>query len=274
MRCALRQKQWRPLLNQTRRPGNVVAVVSQKGGVGKTTTAVNLAAAFARRGLTTLIVDTDPQGAVRYGVGLKKGHPTFGFADFLNGSRRLRDVLLPTSLPSLRAILAGSVSEASTHADYLRRVADTTMLRDLLQVARDRCHVVVVDTPPGLGAIVGQVLRGSQHVLVPLQCEPLALQTTPQILRGIQEIVTVNPGLIMDGILLTLFEEHNPVSVRVADYVRSHLPPGMVLDIVVPRTMPAADAFAAGQPVVLRSPEDAASKAYTKLAEQMALSFK
>jgi chromosome partitioning protein len=211
---------------------------------------------------------------VRYGVGLRKGYPTAGFADFLNGTRKLRDVLLPTSLPGLRAILAGSVSDASTHADYLRRVADTTMLRDLLEVARERCDVVVVDTPPGLGAIVGQVLRGSQHVIVPMQCEPLALQTTPQILRGIQDIVTVNPELVMDGILLTLYEADNPVSVRVADYVRSHLPSGMVLDIVIPRSFPAADAFAAGQPVVLRSPGDAVSEAYTQLAETMALGFK
>jgi chromosome partitioning protein len=219
-------------------------------------------------------VDTDPQGAVRYGVGLRPGHPTYGFADFLHGNRKLREVLLPTSLPWLRAILAGSVSEASTHADYLRRVADSTMLRDLLQVARERCDVVVVDTPPGLGAIVGQVLRSSQHVIVPMQCEPLALQTTPQILRGIQDIVTVNPDLTLDGILLTLFEPHNPVSTRVAEYVRSHLPAGMVLDIVIPRSMNAADAFAAGQPVVLRTPDDPVSKAYTQLAEQLSLGFK
>jgi chromosome partitioning protein len=270
MQCDLRQRRWRPLLTQTRKPGNVVAIVSQKGGVGKTTTAVNLAAAFARRGLTTLIVDTDPQGAVRYGIGLLKGHETWGFADFLNGSRQLREVLLPTSLPWLRAILAGSVSDSSSHAEYLRRVADTTMLRDLLQVARERCDVVVVDTPPGLGAIVGQVLRGSQHVIVPMQCEPLALQTTPQILRGIQEIVNVNQDLVLDGILLTLYEAENPVSARVASYVRSHLPAGMVLDIAIPRSMQASDAFAAGQPVVLRNPTDPSAQAYTSLAELIA----
>src|SRR6187397_3366999 len=79
--------------------GKVLAVVSQKGGVGKTTTSVNLAAAFARRGLKTLVVDVDPQGAVRYGVGLKRGHPTHGFSDYLNGARGLREVILPTALP-------------------------------------------------------------------------------------------------------------------------------------------------------------------------------
>jgi chromosome partitioning protein len=223
--------------------------------------------------MTTLIVDTDPQGAVRYGVGLRQGHATWGFADFLAGKRKLREVLLPTSLPWLRALLAGSVSDSASHAEYLRRVADTTLLLDLLRVARERCEVVVVDTPPGLGAIVGQVLRGSQRVIVPLQCEPLALQTTPQILRGIQEIVKVNSDLVMDGLLLTLFEPQNPVSVRVAQYVREHVPAGMVLDIVIPRSIEAADAFAAGQPVVLRSPSDPASGAYTALAAKLAERF-
>ncbi|MEW5917786.1 MAG: AAA family ATPase, partial [Gemmatimonadota bacterium] len=102
--------------------GRVLAVVSQKGGVGKTTTSVNLAAAFARRGLKTLIVDVDPQGAVRYGIGLRRGHPTHGFADYLTGQRQLREVILPTALPWLRVILAGAVTEAPNHEEYHRLV--------------------------------------------------------------------------------------------------------------------------------------------------------
>ena len=251
----------------------MLAVVSQKGGVGKTTTSVNLAAAFARRGMKTLIVDVDPQGAVRYGVGLKRGHPTFGFSDYLNGARPLRDVILPTALPWLRVMLAGSVSDQADHSTYQQLVSETDLLRELLETARERCHVVVVDTPPGLGAIVHRVLESSQHVIVPLQCEPLALQTTPQILRGIQDIVSVNDELTLDGILLTMYEEENPACERVARYVRSHLPANMVFDVVVPRTMAATDAFAAGQPVVLRDPSDAASQAYVNLATEMAERF-
>jgi len=250
--------------------GDVLAVVSQKGGVGKTTTSVNLAAAFARRGLKTLIVDVDPQGAVRYGVGLRRGHPTYGFADYLNGQRQLREILLPTALPWLRVMLAGSVTDEADQTTYQELVAHTTLLPDLLRTARERCHIVVVDTPPGLGPIVQQVLRASQHVIVPLQCEPLALQTTPQILRGIQEVVAVNEELTLDGILLTMYEAGNPASERVAAYVRSHLPQNMVFDIVVPRTPASADAFAAGQPVVLRDPADPASQAYVNLATLLA----
>jgi chromosome partitioning protein len=129
---------------------------------------------------------------------------------------------------------------------------------------------VIVDTPPGLGPVVHRVLACSQHVLIPLQCEPLALQTTTQILRGIRASLGDNPGLTLDGILLTMVEPGNPSSERVAKYVREQLPGGLVLDIVVPRTSASVEAFAAGQPVVLRTPEDPAAQAYRALAAHYA----
>jgi len=120
---------------------------------------------------------------------------------------------------------------------------------------------------------VHKVLEASQHVIVPLQCEPLALQTTPQILRGIQDIIATNEELTLDGILLTMYERENPACERVAQYVRSHLPANMVFDVVIPRTHASTDAFAAGQPVVLREPSDAAAQAYVNLATMLANRF-
>lgn len=244
----------------------VLAVVSQKGGVGKTTTAINLASALARRGRKTLLVDVDPQGAVRHGVGITSDAGSAGLADVLAGTHGLQDVVLPTPLPWLRVLLAGTVSDAAEHESYTARVAGSPRLGELFELARSRGYLVIVDTPPGLGAVTRQVLAHSQHVLVPLQCEPLALQTTTQILRAVRDAAVTNPSLVLDGILLTMLEEGNEVSRRVAAYVREQLPPEMLLDVAIPRTMASIDAFAAGQPVVLRSPDDPAAHAYELLA--------
>ena len=178
--------------------------------------------------------------------------------------------LLGPALPWLRVILAGSVSEQADHSAFQRLVGETTVLAEVLQTARERCHVVVVDTPPGLGSITRRVLAASQHVVVPLQCEPLALQTTPQILRAIQDMVAENEELTLEGILLTMYEAGNPAADRVTHYVREHLPKHLVFDAPIPRTPATADAFSAGQPVVLRNPADAASQAYINLATILA----
>ena len=253
--------------------GHVLAVVSQKGGVGKTTTVVNLAAAFARRGLRTLVVDADPQGAARYGVALKRGNPSYGFADYLAGTHELKDIILPTALPWLRVMLAGSVTEGASHEEFLERISHGTLVEEMLAAARSRCDIVVVDTPPGLGPITRAVLTHSERALIPLQCEPLALQTTPQILRAIQSIVTLNPRLALDGLLLTMYEQGNAACERTAEYIRQNVPSNLVLDIVVPRTVAVADAFAAGQPVVVREPSDPAAQAYVNLATILAERF-
>lgn len=250
--------------------GKVLAVVSQKGGVGKTTTAINLAAALARRGTKTLLIDADPQGSVRYGLGLNAATTRVGLSDYLAGTHEMNEVVRTTNLPWLRVVSAGSVSESASHDAYQRNLAESPRTAELFERARDRGYAVIVDTPPGLGPVVHRVLACSQHVLIPLQCEPLALQTTTQILRGIRASLAENPSLALDGILLTMVEPGNPASERVAAYVREQLPRGLVLDMVVPRTAASIDAFAAGQPLVLRTPDDPGAQAYRALAAQLA----
>jgi chromosome partitioning protein len=250
--------------------GRVLAVVSQKGGVGKTTTAINLAAALARLGTKTLLIDADPQGSVRYGLGLSAVQTRIGLYDFLAGTHAMHEVVRTTTLPWLRVVSSGSVTESTTHDRYLRDLAESPRTADLFARARDRGYAVIVDTPPGLGPVVHRVLACSQHVLIPLQCEPLALQTTTQILRGIRASLAENPGLALEGILLTMVEPENPASQRVQQYVREHLPAGLVLGTVVPRSTASIDAFAAGQPLVVRAPEDPAAQAYTALAADLA----
>jgi chromosome partitioning protein len=165
------------------------------------------------------------------------------------------------------------VSDSADHVFYQELVTETPLLRDVLDTARQRCHVVVVDTPPGLGGIVRRVLEASQHVVIPLQCEPLALQTTPQILRGVQDIVRGNDEITLDGILLTMYDANSPGCQAIADYVRANLPGDMVFDVMIPRTAAATESFAAGQPLVLRAPTDAAAVAYLDLASVLAERF-
>lgn len=244
-----------------------LAIVSQKGGVGKTTTAINLAAAMARRGTRTLLVDVDPQGSVRFGLGLRPEGG--GIADYLAGARQLQDIVHATPLPFLRAVLAGSVTESGDHVAYQQLVAQSTKLGEMFRLAEDRGYTVVVDTPPGLGAIVQAVMASSTGVIVPLQCEPLALQTTSQILKGVRDAVARHPRLRLEGIVLTMYEESSPISRRIAERVREQLPPTLLFEVPVPRTAATVEAFAAGQPVVLRSPDDPASAAYVALAEAL-----
>ncbi|MDB4905628.1 MAG: Cobyrinic acid ac-diamide synthase [Gemmatimonadetes bacterium] len=245
----------------------ILAVVSQKGGVGKTTTAVNLAAALARNGAKVLLVDTDPQGAVRHALGLRGAQARAGIAELLNATRQFGNAVRPTPFARLHVLLAGAVTESADHGAYHTAFAQSPAVREMFGLAAAHGYTVVVDTPPGLGGVTRRVLSECDSVLVPLQAEPLALQTSSQILRGIREAARDGVAPTLEGFVLTMYDDTSAMSKRVADTIRAQLPAPLLLDVVIPRTEATIEAFAAGQPVVVRSPDDAAAKAYMRLAE-------
>jgi chromosome partitioning protein len=246
----------------------ILTVVSQKGGVGKTTTAVNLAAGLAQRGIKTLLVDADPQGAVRHALGIReRGRP--GVSEYLRGEHELPDVVFAAGIPWLRVMTAGRVAEEGDHEDYERLLADSPRVAEMVSRAAERGHVVIIDAAPGLNNVTHRLLDVSTHVLVPVQAEPLALQTAAQLLRAIRAATIRNERLQLAGLLLTMVDE-SELAGKVVRYAREQFPAELLLDIVIPRSAAVAEAFGAGQPLVIRTPDDQAARAYASVAERLA----
>jgi chromosome partitioning protein len=249
-------------------PG-ILTVVSQKGGVGKTTSAVNLAACLAQRGVKTLLVDVDPQGAVRHALGIReRGRP--GVSEYLTGESELSEVVFAASIPWLRVLTAGRIAEEGNHDDYERLLADSPRIDEMVTRAADRGHVVIIDAPPGLNKVTHRLLDASTHVLVPVQAEPLALQTAAQLLRAIREASMRNERLKLAGLLLTMVDSTSTLAERVVRYAREQFPPALLLETVIPRSVAVAEAFGAGQPLVVRTPDDPAARAYAEVADHLA----
>jgi chromosome partitioning protein len=250
--------------------GKTVAIVSQKGGSGKTTTSLNLGAAFATRKLRTLLIDLDPQGGSAYGLGLKAGDYSMGVNDLLQGKADIRDLLLSTENPYLRFIPAGSFSNVAEIDRFHNLGKRLGALRRAVMSIRDLCDVVLFDTPPGENSLAVSALNCADSVVIPLQCEPLALRTLPQILRLIREVKTkVNPALTIEGVLLTMYDVRYGFTEQVSEQVWKNFPRDLVFETIIPRREDFSKAFIQGRPAVFENPLSPASLAYLQLADEI-----
>ncbi|MBN9063451.1 MAG: ParA family protein [Rhizobiales bacterium] len=251
----------------------IIVVANQKGGVGKTTTAINLGTALAAIGETVLIVDLDPQGNASTGLGIDRKSRRVSTYDVLVGEARLQEAIVTTRVPNLAVApstldLLGVELEISSHRDR------ATKLRAAIQshredASRAQFSYILIDCPPSLNLLTINALTAADAVLVPMQCEFFALEGLSQILKTVEQVrASLNPKLTIHGIVLTMFDPRNNLAGQVVADVRQIMG-DKVYDTIIPRNVRVSEAPSHGKPALLYDLKCAGSQAYLRLASEV-----
>ena len=247
----------------------IITIANQKGGVGKTTTAINLATALAAIGERVLIIDLDPQGNASTGLGIDRKDRKLSTYDLLIGANAVGEVAMPTAVPNLWVAastmdLLGVEMEIGRDNDRVFR-----MKKALMQSDADVYDYILIDCPPSFNLLTMNALAAAQSVLVPLQCEFFALEGLSQLLETVDQVRrTVNPGLDIQGIVLTMFDSRNNLAQQVVSDVREHLG-SKVYQTLIPRNVRVSEAPSYGKPAILYDLKCAGSQAYLQLASEV-----
>jgi chromosome partitioning protein len=248
--------------------GIVYAIANQKGGVGKTTTAVNLAACVAEAGYEVLLIDIDPQSNATIGLGIGKDLPRTVY-DVLVGDTALADVIVETEIDHLRLAPAGPDLAGAT-VELPRMPGSETRLREALAPLRDRYAFILLDCPPSLGPLTVNALVAADRVIVPVQAEYFALEGLAGLLDTLSLVQReLNAGLTIAGMLLTMHDARTRLAQDVEREVRAHFPE-LVFDTVIPRNVRLGEAPSFGKPVIHHDPHCAGADAYFELAKEVA----
>ena len=258
-----------PLPSSQRPVARVIAIANQKGGVGKTTTAVNLAASLAVAEQRTLLIDGDPQGNATSGIGLSRDDVTQTTYDVLIGesgidTARHRKV----QFPSLD-VLPATADLAGAEVELVDRDEREQMMRKAIALVRDEYDYILIDCPPSLGLITVNMLAAADALLIPVQCEYYALEGLSQLLNTVHLIQrSVNPALAIDGVLLTMYDARLNLSRQVATDAREYFGP-KVFESVVPRNVRLAEAPSFGKPIILYDLASVGAQAYMSVAKEL-----
>jgi chromosome partitioning protein len=248
----------------------ILAIANQKGGVGKTTTAINLGTALTAVGAKVLIIDSDPQGNASTGLGVFPQMRTRTLYDVMMDEMPLAEAITETQIPGLH--LAPAEADLSGVEQELSQASRRAFrLRDALAPLRagGAYDYVLIDCPPSLNLLTVNAMTAADAVLVPLQCEFFALEGLTQLLRTVEQVrVALNPGLEIQGVVLTMYDKRNSLSALVAKDVRDHLG-DRVYETVIPRNVRISEAPSFGKPAIIYDLQCAGSQAYLKLAKEV-----
>ena len=247
--------------------GRVYALANQKGGVGKTTTAVNLGAYLAESGRRVLLVDVDPQANATSSLGVDKHALQRSIYDVLIGGETALKLVLLTRCLRLD-LLPSSPALAGAEVEMVEMVGRELRLRHALEQARQRYDFVILDTPPSLGMLTVNALAAADGVIIPIQCEYLPLEGLSQLLQTIELVrQRLNPDLIVRGLVLTMYDGRTNLARQVVEEIRQHFPT-TAFRAIIPRNVKLSEAPSYGEPINCYAPDSAGAKAYEALCHE------
>ena len=248
--------------------GRVIAIANQKGGVGKTTTTINLSACLAEKGKKILVIDTDPQGNTTSGFGLEKNDIENTIYELLLGEISIEESIIKNAVEGVD-IIPSNVNLAAVEIELIGVDKKEFILRNEVEWVKDRYDFIIIDCPPSLSLLTINSMTTADTVLVPIQCEYYALEGFSQLIHTVNLVKErLNPDLDMEGVVFTMFDSRTNLSMQVVENVKANIQQ-KVYDTLIPRNIRLAEAPSYGMPINIYDPKSAGAEAYMSLADEI-----